>query len=108
LLIHEPLSRIHRLIAVNTPFSGSRLAYLLFLLPSVRVFIPRGRIVQELLRATAINVSVSSLYSVFDPHIRETSYLVGAENIVLPMIGHFRPLADPRTLHIISDIVRRR
>jgi hypothetical protein len=48
------------------------------------------------------------LYSVFDPHIRETSRLDGAENIVLATIGHFRPLADPRTLQIISDITRKR
>jgi hypothetical protein len=55
----------------------------------------------------AVNRRISSLYSVFDPHIPETSHLEGAENIVLPTIGHFRPLGAPRTLHLITAILKR-
>jgi hypothetical protein len=44
---------------------------------------------------------------VFDPHIPETSRLEGAENIVLPTIGHFRPLAAPHTLQLITAILNR-
>ncbi len=102
----DTLSRVRRLIAINSPFSGSRYAYL-FLLRSVRVFRPTGPIIRELTRNLLVNDKISSLYSVFDPHIPETSQLLGAENIVLPTIGHFRPLADSHTLGVISAILAR-
>ena len=100
------LTRVRHLIAVNTPFSGSRYASL-FLLPSVRMFAPNGPVIQALTLETAVNQRISSLYSVFDPHIPEASRLEGAENIILPTIGHFRPLADPRTLQLIMTILGR-
>ena len=100
------LARVRHLIAVNTPFSGSRYASL-FLLPSVRMFAPNGPVIRALALETAVNRRISSLYSVFDPHIPETSRLEGAENITLPTIGHFRPLADPRTLQLIMTILDR-
>jgi triacylglycerol lipase len=100
------LARVRHLIAVNTPFSGSRYAAW-FLLPSVRMFAPNGPIIRALGLELAINHRISSLYSVFDPHIPETSFLEGAENIVLPTIGHFRPLGAPSTLRLISAILGR-
>jgi triacylglycerol lipase len=100
------LARVRHLIAVNTPFSGSRLASLV-LLPSVRVFVPGGPVIRALALETALNRRISSLYSVFDPHIPETSRLEGAENVVLPTIGHFRPLAAPTTLRLITGILDR-
>jgi pimeloyl-ACP methyl ester carboxylesterase len=103
----ETLTRIRRVITINTPFSGSRYAYLFLLLPSVRMFTPTGALIRRLARDRAVNAHVSSLYSVFDPHIPESSNLPGAENIVLPTIGHFRPIADPLTLQIITDIMAR-
>ena len=100
------LARVRHLISVNTPFSGSSYASL-FLLPSVRVFAPNGPIIRALSLEIAVNRRISSLYSVFDPHIPQTSRLEGAENIVLPSIGHFRPLADPYTLRLITTILNR-
>ena len=101
------LARIRRIIAINSPFSGSRYAYLFLLLPTVRVFAPRGALIRQLAADRAVNARISSLYSVFDPHIPETSDLPGAENVVLPEIGHFRPLADPRTLAVVDAILDR-
>ena len=100
------LARVRHLIAVNTPFSGSRYAAL-FLLPSVRMFAPNGPVIRALRLETAVDRRISSLYSVFDPHIPETSHLDGAENIVLSTIGHFRPLAAPQTLKLITTILER-
>ena len=96
--------RVQHVITINTPFSGSRYAYL-FLLPSVRVFTPRGSMIKQLALNNAINSQITSLYSVFDPHIPETSQLVGAENVILPAIGHFRPIADASTLETIDRIL---
>ena len=100
------LRRVRHVIAVNTPFSGSRYASL-FLLRSVRMFAPNGRVIRALGLDIAVNRRISSLYSVFDPHIPETSHLVGAENVVLPTVGHFRPLAAPTTLSMITAILER-
>jgi triacylglycerol lipase len=102
----DTAARVKHLIAINTPFAGSRYANL-FLLPSVRMFMPKGAVIQQLALNLAINQHISSLYSVFDPHIPETSHLEGAENIVLPSIGHFRPVGDSRTLETIDRILAR-
>jgi triacylglycerol lipase len=96
--------RVKHLITINTPFSGSRYAYL-FVLPSVRMFTPKGSMIRNLALNNAINRHITSLYSVFDPHIPETSHLDGAENVILPTIGHFRPIADPTTLETIDRVL---
>lgn len=100
------MPRIRHAIAINTPFSGSKYAYL-FLVPSIRTFAPKGPVVTALAKNMDVNAHITSLYSEFDPHIPEKSYLPGAENIELPLIGHFRPLSDETTLRTIMDIVRR-
>jgi triacylglycerol lipase len=100
------LARVRHLIAINTPFSGSRYASF-FLMPSVRMFAPNGQVIRALSLDTAVNRRISSLYSVFDPHIPETSRLDGAENVILPTIGHFRPLAAAHTLELVSGILNR-
>ena len=69
------------------------------------MFRPTGPIIRELTRNVVVNSKISSLYSAFDPHIPETSHLPGAENIVLPTVGHFRPIADPRTYEVIAAIL---
>lgn len=102
----DTVQRVRHVIAINTPFSGSRYANL-FLMPSVRMFMPTGLIITQLALNNAINSHISSLYSVFDPHIPETSHLEGGENVILPAIGHFRPIGDPRTLETIDGILAR-
>ena len=102
----DPSRRIKHVIAINTPFSGSRYASL-FRLPSVRMFAPTSAVIRQLTQNAIVNKNISSLYSVFDPHIPETSRLAGAENIVLPSIGHFRPIGDAATLSIVRTIVNR-
>jgi triacylglycerol lipase len=102
----DTFGRVRRVIALNTPFAGSRYAYL-FLIRSVRMFTPTGPVIRALQANLVVNSVISSLYSVFDPHIPETSHLEGAENIVLPAIGHFRPIADPDTLRRVDEIIAR-
>jgi hypothetical protein len=77
------------------------------MLPSARMFAPNGPVIRPLSLEIALNRRISSLYSVFDPHIPETSRLEGAENVVLPTIGHYRPLGAPHTLQLITAILRR-
>lgn len=100
------LRRVWHLVAVNSPFSGSWWASYLPL-PSIHVFAPRGRVIQELMAQATVNAKITSLYSVFDPHIPETGRLDGAENIVLRTVGHFRPLGAPATLAVIDEVLAR-
>ena len=102
----DTLARVRHVVTVNTPFAGSRYAAFV-LLPSVRMFAPDAPVIRALAREVAVNHRISSFSSVFDPHIPGRSRLPGAENVLLPAVGHFRPLADPRTLRLISAVLER-
>jgi triacylglycerol lipase len=99
MLQHDPESRIAAMIAVNSPFSGS--AYARWLpLRSLRAFVPSDAMLVALTAEVEVNSRITSVHAFWDPHIPAGSALDGAEEIVLPTPGHFRPLADPR-LHAL-------
>lgn len=106
--LREPatLERVRRVIAINSPWSGSAYAYL-FWWPTVRVFTPTSALIRELQADLAVNERISSLTSMFDPHIPRARELPGADNLVLAAIGHFRPLGDPATLDLIATLIAR-
>lgn len=83
--------RVDRLVAINTPFSGS--AYARYIpLRSVRVFAPTEPTLAMLAARVERNERITSVFACFDPHIPEGSELAGAHNVLLPIMGHFRPL----------------
>jgi pimeloyl-ACP methyl ester carboxylesterase len=98
--------RVDRMVAVCTPFSGSRYAAWL-VLPSLRAFSPRDATTVMLSRDQAVNERITSIYGEFDPHIPEGSVLVGADNVQLPTGGHFRVLAHPRTVATVLAVAGR-
>lgn len=100
MLALDPELRIDRMVAVCTPFSGSRYARYL-LIPSLRVFSPRNALTLEMAREEAINRRITSIYGAYDPHIPEGSILPGARNIRIPTAGHFRILGEERTVRTI-------
>lgn len=83
------------LVAINAPFSGSRYAYILPF-RSLRIFIPTSPILLTLAKDRIVNDRIVSIYGIFDPHIPGSSHLEGAQNIQLPVYGHFRVLDDSR------------
>ncbi|MEF2977239.1 esterase/lipase family protein [Subtercola sp. YIM 133946] len=91
---------ISGMVAICTPFSGSRYAPFL-LLPALRAFSPRDKTTVMLAQNLAVNSRIVSVYPEFDPHIPGSSELPGARNIQLPTGGHFRILAQPQTLEIV-------
>ncbi|XAS63693.1 alpha/beta hydrolase [Micrococcaceae bacterium Sec5.8] len=99
----DPEHRITRMVAVCSPFSGSRYASFM-LLPSLRAFSPRNAVTMQLSREERVNERITSVYGVFDPHIPEGSVLPGARNIQLDTAGHFRILAHEDTIRTILDI----
>lgn len=96
--------RVTRLVAVNTPFSGSIYAAF-FLLPSIRAFSPFDRTLQMLRTNRALNARITSIYGRFDPHIPGGSFVEGARNVQLETMGHFRPIADSRVLEEIERAI---
>jgi pimeloyl-ACP methyl ester carboxylesterase len=98
--------RVHAMVAVCTPFSGSRYARYM-LLPSLRAFSPGHAITALLARDVAVNSRITSIFGLFDPHIPEGSELAGATNIRLPIGGHFRILSDRRCIAAVLDSVGR-
>ncbi|KQN46087.1 alpha/beta fold hydrolase [Frigoribacterium sp. Leaf44] len=89
--------RVRSMVAVCSPFSGSRYATWL-VLPALRAFSPRDATTMLLARDESVNGRITSVFGEFDPHIPEGSELPGAVNVRLHAGGHFRVLAHPRTI----------
>lgn len=100
----DDTQRIDRMVAVCSPFSGSRYA-LWMVLPSLRAFSPRNATTVLLARNEAVNRRIVSIFGEFDPHIPEGSRLPGAENVCLAAGGHFRILSHPRTIATVLATV---
>ena len=99
----DPERRIAGMVAVCSPFSGSRYASFM-LLPSLRAFSPRNAVTMQLSREERVNARITSVYGHFDPHIPEGSVLPGARNLQLDTAGHFRILAHEDTVRTILEI----
>jgi len=90
-------TRVRSMLAIATPFGGSRYARLM-LSRTLREFSPEDPAIVSLARQLDVNERIVSIYASFDPHIPEGSELAGAKNVRLDTGGHFRILADPRVL----------
>lgn len=90
------------MVAVATPFGGSRLAGL-FVIPSIRAFLPDDETILTLGRDTSVNGRIVSVFGPWDPHIPEGSALDGAANIAVPAAGHFRVLGSAATHRAVLD-----
>jgi hypothetical protein len=92
------------LVAVCTPFAGSRYArYVLG--QTLRAFIPTHETIVSLGKNSSVNARIVSIFGEFDPHVPDGSVLVGATNVKLPVDGHFRILRRPETLDAVTDAV---
>lgn len=98
--------RIDRVVAIATPFSGSRMAY--YTIPrAVRSFRPDDPVITSLGSERQVNARITSIAPEWDPHIPESSWLEGARNLTLPVVGHFRILRDARLPALVVDEVQR-
>ncbi|WP_435744826.1 esterase/lipase family protein [Microbacterium sp. PMB16] len=89
--------RVRSMLAVATPFGGSRYARRIPM-RSLRAFAPEDPSIVSLAQQLTVNARIVSIYAAFDPHIPEGSELAGAKNVRLETGGHFRILAHPRVL----------
>lgn len=90
-------ARVRSMLAIATPFGGSRYARLM-LSRTLREFSPEAPSIMSLAQQLTVNARIVSIYAAFDPHIPEGSELAGAKNVLLDTGGHFRILAHPRAL----------
>ena len=101
-MLDDAAQRIDRLVAVATPFSGSRMADLM-VVPALRAFRPSHPVIRRLVAECDVNARITSIFPAFDPHIPEGSQVPGGTNVQLDVVGHFRVLADPAA---IAAVVR--
>jgi len=93
--------RIDRMVALASPFSGSARAKYVPV-RTIRPFLPGDSLLSSLAANLEINSRITSVYTEADHVIPNGSELEGATNIVIPLVGHFRLLSDPRVLDIIQ------
>lgn len=96
-MIGADSDRIAGMLAVATPFGGSRYARRIPF-RTLRAFSPDDPGIVSLAHQRDVNARIVSVYAGFDPHIPEGSELPGAKNVRIDTGGHFRVLAHPRVI----------
>ena len=99
----EAGERIRAMLAIATPFGGSRYATYM-VSRTLRSFSPRNEALVTLGNSLEANGRIVSVFPAFDPHIPEGSALVGARNVELATAGHFRVLADPAVRELAAQV----
>ncbi|MFD6444603.1 esterase/lipase family protein [Promicromonospora sp. NPDC060204] len=105
-LLSPASDRVLGMVAVATPFSGSRWARYMLSRP-LRSFDPRDPVLLALAGELLVNERITAVYPRFDPHIPETGRLPGARNVELPLAGHFRPLGQRLLVETVAREVAR-
>lgn len=90
-------SRVAGMLAIATPFHGSRYARIT-LSPTIRALSPRDPTILRIAQQQDPNARIVSVFGQFDPHIPEGSELAGARNVRIATGGHFRILAHPQVI----------
>jgi len=99
--------RVRKMIAIATPFGGSRITRIIPLKP-IRELSPESSIIGKLRQHAEVNGNILSIYGVFDNHVWpvESCRLEGAQNIQLPEHGHHAILASKKLQGIILETLR--
>ncbi|WP_395244775.1 alpha/beta fold hydrolase [Agromyces sp. MMS24-K17] len=90
-------------VAVATPFAGSRRAELLRYVPSVGELLPDAPTILTLGEASTVNGRIVSVFGPYDPHVPDGSEVEGATNVVVPVSGHFRILGARQTADAVVE-----
>jgi triacylglycerol lipase len=100
--------RIKKVIAVATPFHGSRLAEFI----PAKAYKELGSespMIEKLNSQTAVNGQIISIFGTFDNHVwpTESCKLEGAKNIQVDVYGHHKILFDERVGKIILEEIKK-
>ncbi|MEP6479772.1 MAG: alpha/beta hydrolase [Rhodoglobus sp.] len=102
--INDLSHRIERMVAIASPFTGSTRAKYVPV-RTIRPFLPGNELLTTLAANLELNARITSIYPAEDQVIPNGSYLEGATNVVLPLVGHFRILSDPRVVGAVVAAV---
>lgn len=105
-MLEDAEGRIDRLVAIATPFSGSRMADLM-VIPALRAFRPAHPVIRRLVAERDVDARITSIFPSFDPHIPDGSVVGGGVNVRLDVVGHFRVLEDPAAIDAVLAAVER-
>ncbi|WP_188782015.1 esterase/lipase family protein, partial [Sinomonas atrocyanea] len=103
LLVTEP-SLVRGMISISTPYSGhpfSRLGPT----PALRAFRSTDPVILALAAERAANAAIVSISAEVDPIVIGGTWLEGARNICLPVVGHFRILSHPAFLTLLDELL---
>ncbi len=99
--------RVKKLIAIATPFGGSRIVKF-FPIKSLRELSPDSQQVHSLKKEKTVNRCITSIFGLFDNHIwpESSCKLEGAKNLQVEVHGHHKILFDPDVMKIVQREVR--
>lgn len=103
LLVTEP-SLVRGMISISTPYGGhpfSRLGPT----PALRAFRSTDPVILALAAERAANAAIVSISAEVDPIVIGGTWLEGARNICLPVVGHFRILSHPAFLVLLDELL---
>ena len=103
----EVAARVRGMVAVCSPFEGSRLAWPVFGRTPLGLFNPRGAVLLALAAERVVNARITSIGAAWDEMIPDGSVLPGARNITIKVTGHFLPVADPGVATLVCAEVDR-
>lgn len=95
---------VSRMLAIATPFGGARYSRYAPTRP-LRAFYPGDPVLGSLAKNLEVNARIVSVGSEIDLLVGHSSQLEGARNLILPVTGHFRILADPGLLAIVDEFL---
>ena len=96
--------RFDGMIAVATPWHGSRYAALFWPGLGVRSLRPSSRLIAAAAVPSTADGRTVTISPAFDPHVPLGSALAGALNLGVRAAGHFKSLAAPETIALVTDL----
>ncbi|WP_454295781.1 esterase/lipase family protein [Salana multivorans] len=104
LMLGPVAEHVRGMVAINTPFAGSSHARW-FPGRSVRALSDRDHHLLRLSDRRDVNRRIVSIYPAFDPHVPGGSFLEGARNVRVDVVGHFRIIEHPEVRQAALDAV---
>ncbi|HEV8601095.1 MAG TPA: alpha/beta fold hydrolase [Patescibacteria group bacterium] len=107
LAFHNADNKVNKLIAIATPFAGSRFAgYIPFNI--FRELAPGSAKVKLLQERFEPNQRIVSIFGIYDNHVwpEASCKLAGAKNIQVPIYGHHKILFDDKVKDIVLSEVK--
>lgn len=103
-MLHDADGRIDRMVAVATPFRGTRMADLM-VVPWMREFRREHPVIRALAADERVDDRIVSIAPRFDPHIPDRTRVERGRNVEVPVVGHFRILEWPAAIDAVARAV---